>query len=79
MGSDEEGKCFFLPRQVTCVEDHTELILYKEKAVFRDTVYCFKMYLFWNFTYILLAQLYKSSVFWYMQESLLYRTVAFKS
>lgn len=31
LGSDEEGKRFFLPRQVACVKDHTEVILCKEK------------------------------------------------
>lgn len=50
LGSDKEGKRFFLPRQMACVKDHAELVLRKEKAVFRDIVYCFKMYFFWNFT-----------------------------
>ena len=42
LGGDKEGKRFFLPRQMACVKDHTELILHKEKVVFRDTLYCFK-------------------------------------
>lgn len=55
LGSDKEGKCFFLPRQVTCVKDHTELVLHKDKMVFRNTVLFFKTYLFQNFKYILLV------------------------
>lgn len=52
LGSDKEGKCFLLSRQVACVKDYTELILHKEKVAFRD---CFKTHLFWSFTYILLV------------------------
>lgn len=52
LGSDKEGQCFLLSRQVACVKDYTELILHKEKVAFRD---CFKTHLFWSFTYILLV------------------------
>lgn len=52
LGSDKEGKCFLLPRQVACVKDYTELILHKQKVAFRDS---FKTHLFWSLTYILLV------------------------
>lgn len=53
MGSDKEGQCFFLPGQMACVKDHTELILRKEKAIFRlcilfQNVFILKLYLYFT-------------------------------